>query len=109
MSVEARIQTSEIGVKYIELNETEYPHYHGMGDAVVYFDNKATITGIDYIHQTPEDGAKELFAKATKHGNAYIAMCSTYTVCELLKLENNLVGFNRIVRLLANAYDLEGV
>ena len=63
-SVADRIETSSIGVEYIELNEVEYPHYHGMGNAVVYFDDDAVITGIDDIDEVEEDGAKALVDKA---------------------------------------------
>ena len=110
MSIESRIQTSEIGVEYVELVEAEYDHYRGSGDAVVYFDDNATITAIDYIHNVPEDGAKDLADKALRHGNAYLGMCSTYTVCDLRKLAASYpTGFARIMRLVAENYDLEGV
>jgi len=110
MKVESRIVTSSIGVEYVELNEAEHPHYRGMGDAVVYFDDDAAITGIDYIHDVPEDGAKDLADKALRHGNAYLGMCSTYTVCDLRKLDASYpTGFARIMRLVAENYDLEGV
>lgn len=106
MSIESRIQTSEIGVEYVELNEDEHPYYKGVGDAVVYFDNKASITGIDYIHDAPEDGAKALADKAMRHGNAWLGMCSTYTVCDIRKLDDSYTaGFAKIMRLVAENYD----
>ena len=106
MSVESRIQTSEIGVEYVELVEAEYDHYRGSGDAVVYFDDNATITAIDYIHNVPENSAKDLTDKALRHGNAWLGMCSTYTVCDLRKLDANyLTGFARIIRLVAENWN----
>ena len=108
MSVESRIETSSIGVEYVELNEAEYPHYHGMGNAVVYFDDDAVITGIDYIDEVEEDGAKALVDKAMKHKNAWLGMCSTYTVCDLRKLDASYTaGFAKIMRLVAENWDLD--
>ena len=108
MSVESRIETSSIGVEYVELNEAEYPHYHGMGNAVVYFDDAAVITGIDYIDEVEEDGAKALVDKAMKHGNAWLGICSTYTVNEPRRLDASYTaGFARIMRLVAENWDLD--
>lgn len=38
-----RIQTSPIGVEYLDLEEHEFDHYHGMGDAIAYFTADDTI------------------------------------------------------------------
>lgn len=109
MTVKSRIVTSSIDVKYVELTEAEHPYYHGSGDAIVYFNDDAAITGIDYIHDAPEDGAQALADKALRHGNAWLGMCSTYTVCDLRKLDASYpTGIARIMRLVAENYDLEG-
>lgn len=107
-TVESRIQTSEIGVEYVELVEAEYDYYRGAGDAVVYFSDDAAITGIDYIHDAPEDGAKALADKALQHGNAWLGLCSTYTVCDLRKLDADYTaGFAKIMRLVAENWTLD--
>jgi len=108
MSVKPRIETSSIGVEYITLTDAEAEHYRGAGDAVAYFDDDGVITGIDYIGQVPEDGAKALVNKAMKHGNAWLCMCSTYELCEPRQLDANYTaGFARIMRLVAENWDLE--
>tara|TARA_R110002020_G_scaffold105365_1_gene245777 strand:- start:449 stop:799 length:351 start_codon:yes stop_codon:yes gene_type:complete len=110
MTVKSRIVTSSIGVEYLDLTEAEHPHYHGAGNAVVYFNDDAIITGIDYIHDAPEDGATALADKALRHGNAWLGMCSSYTVCDLRKLDASWpVGIARIMRLVAKNYDLENM
>mgnify|MGYP003308448654 CR=1 FL=1 len=58
--------------------------------------------GIDYIDEVEEDGAKALVDKAMKHGNAWLGMCSTYTVNEPRRLDANYsAGFAKIMRLVA--------
>ncbi len=101
-SVVDRIETSSIGVDFITLSDAESEHYRGAGDAVAYFNDAGEITGIDYIHDVPEDGAKALADKTMQHGNAWLGMCSTYEFCEPRRLDANYTaGFAKIMRLVA--------
>jgi len=108
MSVKPRIETSSIGVEFITLTDAEAEHYRGAGDAVAYFNDDGVITGIDYIGQVPEDGAKALIDKAMTHGNAWLGICSTYEFCEPRQLDANYTaGFAKIMRLVAENWNLE--
>jgi len=108
MDIVDRIKTSKIGVKYITLDDAESEHYNGAGDAIAYFNDDGAITGIDYIHDVPKDGAKALADKAMSHGNAHLGLCSAYEFCEPRKLDGDYpTGFAKIMRLVDENWNLE--
>ena len=95
-----RIQTSPIGVEYLDLEDNEHPHYKGAGDAIAYFTADDTIERVQYIHDIPEDGAKAACDEALAHCNAWLGVMSSYQFTEPRRLDgDNLAGFARIARL----------
>ena len=103
-----RIQTSAIGVEYLDLEKHEHPHYHGMGDAIAYFAADDTIERVVYIHDIPEDGAKAACDEAMAQGNAWLGVMSCYQFTEPRRLDGDyLAGFARIARLVHENWNWE--
>jgi len=103
-----RIQTSAIGIEYLDLEDHEHPHYKGAGDAIAYFTPDDTIERVQYIHDIPEDGAKAACDEALAHGNAWLGVMSSYQFTEPRRLDgNNLTGFARIARLVHENWNWE--
>ena len=103
-----RIQKSEIGVEFIDIEESEYGHYRGMGDAIVYFEDDDTIERVVYVHDIPEDGAKASCDDALAHGNAWLGMMSSYQFTDPRRLDgDNLTGFARVARLVHEIWTWE--
>jgi hypothetical protein len=95
-----RVQTSPIGVEYLDLEDHEQSHYKGAGDAIVYFTLDNIIERVQYIRDIPEGGAKAACDEALAHGNAWLGMMSTYQFTEPRRLDgDNPAGFARIARL----------
>ena len=99
-----RVQTSDIGVEYIDLTDAEAEHYSGAGDAIVFVDEQGMVEAIDYIHDIEEDGAKAAVQKSYDHGRAYYCMCSSYQLCDI-KPMSDLAMAARIIRLVAENFD----
>lgn len=103
-----RIQTSAIGVEYLDIEKHEHPHYHGMGDAIAYFAADDTIERVVYIHDIPEDGAKAACDEAMAQGNAWLGVMSCYQFTEPRRLDGDyLAGFARIARLVHENWNWE--
>ena len=103
-----RIQTSAIGVEYLDLEDHEHPHYKGAGDAIAYFTPDDIIERVQYIHDILEDGAKAACDEALAHGNAWLGVMSTYQFTEPRRLDgDNLAGFARIARLVHENWNWE--
>ena len=103
-----RIETSSIGVEYIDIEESEYCHYHGMGDAIAYFTADDTIDRVVYVHDIPEDGAKAACDEALAHGNAWLGMMSSYQFTDPRPINgDNLTMIARIARLVHENWNWE--
>ena len=100
-----RTQTSEIGVKYIDLKDTEADLYHGAGDAIVFADADGVAEKIIYLHDIAEDGAKEVINECYTHGCAYYAMCSSYQFCDIESMSDPAMAA-RVMRLVAENYEV---
>ena len=100
-----RTQTSEIGVKYIDLNDAEADLYHGAGDAIVFADADGVAEKIIYLHDIAEDGAKEVIEESYKHGDAYYTVCSSYQFCDTQSMSDPAMAA-RVMRLVAENYEV---
>lgn len=92
-------------IPYINLNDDESEHYHGSGYALAFVKN-GQIEQLLYIHDIPEDGAKDVIQVALNHGNAWFGMCGSYQFSEPRKFDEIVAA--KVMRLVAGNYDLDG-
>ena len=99
-----RAKANEIGVDVIDLDKSEYSHYHGCGEALVQANKNGAIKNIHYLHQIETtDELNNIIDRAFKHGDTYVGSLSCFQLFDF-KLLNDATGAARVMRLHAEEW-----
>ena len=91
-----RAKANEIGVNVIDLDKSEYSHYHGCGEALVQTNKNGAIENIHYLHQIETTVELDnMIDRAFKRGDTYVGSLSCFQLFDFELLDATPV-FNLI-------------